>query len=314
MPKKGPGKSHRKGISIYELGEMFPTEESAERWFEKVRWSKGRHCPHCGNTETRETKNRKPMPYWCGGCRSYFSVRTGTPIQRSKLPLRKWVFAVYLYVTNLKGVSSMKLHRDLGVTQKTAWFMLHRLRAAWDQSGLSAFTGPAEADETYMGGLRKNTPAKKRKLRLGSGTAGKTVVVGVKSRNPNLVHARVVPDSSKNSVMGFVQEAVKPGAILYTDEGGAYRGGIPYDHETVNHKAGEYVRGQVHTQGIESFWSMLKRAHKGTFHQISDKHLQRYVDEFVGRHRVRDRDTLDQMRDVIACSTGKRLLYRDLVN
>ena len=131
-----PGKSHRVGISIFELTERFPTEAAAESWFERTRWSDLRHCPHCGNLETTETKNRKPMPYWCGECRSYFSVRTGTPLQHSRVPLRKWVFAIYLYVTHLKGVSSLKLHRDLNVTQKTAWFMLHRLREVWGQDGM----------------------------------------------------------------------------------------------------------------------------------------------------------------------------------
>ena len=152
---KAPGKSHCNGISLIELTEMFPIEEGAIKWFESVRWPEGRSCPHCGNCDTSEVPNKKPMPYWCGACRSYFSVKTGTSIQSSRLPMRKWVFAVYLYVTNLKSVSSMKLHRDLKVTQKTAWFMLHRLRDAWMESGLDTFTGPAEADETYIGGKRK---------------------------------------------------------------------------------------------------------------------------------------------------------------
>ena len=131
MSQKAPGKSHREGISIIELTEMFPDEASAIKWFEDTRWPDGeRHCGHCGSTETKEVPSAKPMPYWCKACRSYFSVRTGSMLQSSRLPLRKWVFAVYLYVTCLKGVSSMKLHRDLKVTQKTAWFMLHRLRDA----------------------------------------------------------------------------------------------------------------------------------------------------------------------------------------
>ena len=139
---KAPGKSHREGITLMQLADMFPDEDAARKWFEAIRWPDGRYCGHCGSTETKEVPNAKPMPYWCKSCRSYFSVRTGTTIQNSRLPLRKWAFAVYLYVTNLKGVSSMKLHRDLGITQKTAWFMLHRLRDAWGESGLEAFTAP----------------------------------------------------------------------------------------------------------------------------------------------------------------------------
>ena len=152
----GPGKSHRKGISLLDLAEMFPTEEAATEWFEEQVWPTGRACPKCGDTETSEVPSRKPMPYWCKGCRSYFSVRTGTALERSKVPLRKWAFAVYIVTTSLKSVSSMKLHRDLGVTQKTAWFMLHRLREAWATGDAGMFEGPVEVDETYMGGKEKN--------------------------------------------------------------------------------------------------------------------------------------------------------------
>ena len=131
---------------------MFPDEASASTWFERTVWTDGRCCGHCGSIETSPVKNQKPMPYWCTDCRSYFSVRTGTALERSKVPLRKWAFAIYLEITSLKSVSSMKLHRDLGVTQSTAWFMLHRIREAWDGSNGPTFDGPVEVDETYFGG------------------------------------------------------------------------------------------------------------------------------------------------------------------
>ncbi len=185
MSQKAPGKSFRKGITLIELTDMFPDENTAVKWFEAIHWPSGRHCGHCGSTNTREVPNAKPMPYWCPDCRSYFSCKTGTLIQASRLPVRKWVFAIYLYVTNLKGVSSMKLHRDLGITQKTAWFMLHRLREAWNQSGLEEFVGPVEVDETYIGGKRKNMPKPKRKALEGRGGVGKAVVVGAKDRATN---------------------------------------------------------------------------------------------------------------------------------
>ena len=183
-----PGKSHRQGISLIELTEMFPTEESAIKWFEAVRWPTGqRCCGHCGSTNTREVKNAKPMPYWCTDCRSYFSVRTGTNIENSRLPLRKWVFAIYLFVTHLKGVSSMKLHRDLGVTQKTAWFMLHRLRESWGNTGLDKFTIPVEVDETYIGGKRRNmSNARRRQSQLRSGHALTTSQLALANANQNL--------------------------------------------------------------------------------------------------------------------------------
>ena len=211
MAQKALGKSHREGISIIELTEMFPDEESAVKWFEAIRWPDGRHCGHCGSTETTPVPNAKPMPYWCKECRSYFSVRTGTTMEKSRLPLRKWAFAVYLYVTNLKGVSSMKLHRDLKITQKTAWFMLHRLREAWDESGLEQFVGPVEVDETYIAGKKKNmSKAKRRKVR-GRGPAGKPMVMGAKDRATNAVIAKVVSRKDRETMQGFVADHVAPG-------------------------------------------------------------------------------------------------------
>ena len=200
---KGPGRSHRKGISLIELAERFPTEEAAVKWFEDVVWPAERTCGKCGGTRTVESSHAK-MPYWCSDCRSYFSVRTGTVMERSKVPVRKWVYAIYLDVTSLKGVAAMKLHRDIGVTYN------------------------------------------------------------------------------------FVDAHADPGAKVYTDGSTAYKG--RENHESVAHSAGEYVRylqdEKIHTNGVESFWSMLKRAHTGTFHRLSPKHLHRYVNEFCGRHNI----------------------------
>ena len=317
MGQKAPGKSHRQGISIIKLNDMFPDETTAVKWFEAIRWGEdGRYCGHCGSTETSVIKNAKPMPYRCRSCRSYFSVRTGTTMEKSRLPLRKWAFAVYYYVTNLKGISSMKLHRELEVTQKTAWFMLHRLREAWGESGNEQFMGPIEADETYVGGKISNMPRSKRRRYGGKrGSVGKSVVVGVKDRATNRVSAKKVERPSGPLLTGFVIERTKPGAKVFTDDLNAYKGlHRSFDHETVNHTVGEYVRGNAHTQGIESFWAMLKRGHKGVYHQMSPKHLDRYVAEFAGRHNIRDEDTIDQMTTLVADMVGKRLMYRDLVS
>ena len=315
MPQKAPGKSHREGISIIELTEMFPDEASAVKWFEDTRWPDGeRHCGHCGSTDTKTVPKAKPMPYWCKTCRSYFSVRTGSMLQSSRLPLRKWVFAVYLYVTHLKGVSSMKLHRDLKVTQKTAWFMLHRLREAWDDNGSAAFTGPVEADETYIGGKRKNMPKAKRADLTGRGAVGKEAVVGVKDRDTNRVSAHHVSGTDSLTVANIVAANAKFGAKLFTDDASAYDMLDPYyDHESVNHSAGEYVRGMAHTNGIESFWWMLKRGYQGTYHKMSPKHLDRYINEFSGRHNVREADTIDQMETADTHMVGKHLAYSALI-
>ena len=313
MPKD-PGKSYREGVSLIELMDMFPDDATAERWFEDTRWEGKRHCPHCGSQATRETKNRRPMPYWCKDCRSYFSVRTGSPMESSRVPYRKWALAIYLHVTSLKGVSAMKLHRDLDVAYKTAWFMLHRIREAWDQTGIGLMDGPAEVDETYIGGKRKNMSKSKRKeLRgTGRGGVGKVAVAGVKDRRTKKVKARVVQGTDHMTMAGFLLARVRAGSTVYTDDAGQYRRLPGFRNESVAHSRGEYVRGEAHTQGIESFWSMFKRAYVGTYHKMSPKHLQRYVNEFAGRQGVREHGTARQMRDVVAAWVGKRLLYADL--
>ena len=312
MTNPAPGKSHREGLTIVQMMDMFPTEEAATEWFESVVWPEGRHCPKCGSLRTCEASHKK-MPYWCTDCRSYFSVKTGTAMQASKVPLRKWAIAIYLCITNLKSVSSMKLKRDLGVSQPTAWFMMQRIREAWACGGSDGpFDGPVEIDETYFGGKRKNKSNAERKNLEGRGPVDMTAVVGAKCRTSNKVAAKVVTSTDKATLQGFVDDVTDPDTVVYTDDAAAYEG-IPNPHETVKHSVSEYVKGMAHTNGIESAWSMLKRAHKGTFHKISPKHLQRYVNEFAGKHNIRESDTLCQMRDTVARLVGRNLLYRDLV-
>ena len=314
MARNAPGKHFRKGLSLMELtDDVFPDDATAEAWFIKTRWPEGVCCPKCGSYNIQERPTRKPQPYRCRDCRKDFSVKTDTLMHSSPLGFRIWAIAIFLATTNIKGIASMKLHRDVRVTQKTAWHLAHRIRESW-QDETALFAGPAESDETYIGGLRKNMPRKKRKELKGRGAVGKAAVVGVKDRATNRIAARRVARTDTPHVAGFVAEKVKMGAKVYTDEATAYKALGPwFDHESVNHSVGEYVRGMASTNGIESFWAMLKRGYQGTFHKFSEKHLDRYVREFAGRHNIRPRDTLDMMRSVAIGMVGKRLRYRDLI-
>ena len=315
----GPGRSDREGLTLVQLLDMFPTEEAARAWFERIRWPNGRRCPHCKSERTSAVKSAKPMPYHCGDCRKYFSVKTGTVMQGSNLPVRKWALGIYLMSTSLKGVSSMKLHRDLGITQKTAWMMEHKIRQGWADGG--PLSGTVEVDETYIGGKRKNmSNAHRKAIREtedggGRGGKGKAIVAAAKQRG-GAIRAAPVSNTDRATMRGFVEDRVAPGSQLYTDEAATYER-LPdlfnrYSHETVRHSVSEYVRGDVHTNGAESFWSMLKRGYHGTYHHWSAKHLARYVREFAGRHNVRDLDTVAQMSALALGMVGKRLRWQDL--
>ena len=304
------GRKDRAGITLVELAEMFPDEEAAREWFEARIWPDGRRCPRCGSDQTHYASHAK-CPYRCTDCRSYFSVKTGTLMEASKLPLRKWAFAIYLELTSLKGVSSLKLARDIGVQQKTAWHLLHRIRAAFRSDDEPPFEGPVEFDETFVGGRERNKHAHK-KLHAGRGTVGKTPVAGAKDRATGKVTARVVEDTSRATLQPFVIEHTQAGATVFTDDHSAYHGLPGVSHETVCHGVSEYVRGMAHTNGVESFWSMLKRGIAGVYHSVSRKHLDSYVGAFAGRHNMRSLDTTDQMGSVARGMVGKRLSYADL--
>ena len=303
---EAPGKNFRKGITLMELFRKFPDNETAEQWFESRIWKNGRVCPQCRSPETSISAHAK-MPYRCRSCKQFFSVKKGTVMEQSKISYQHWAIATYLFATNLKGVSSMKIHRDLGITQKSAWFLVHRLRESWKTlAGVDSMTGPVEIDEVYLGGLEKN------KHKEDKHKKEKTAVVGIKDRATNKISAQPVSETTMLRLENFIESKTTKEATKYTDENASY--GRLSNHESVRHSVGEYVRGQAHVNGMESFWSLVRRGYDGVYHHISEDHLHRYINEFAGRHNVRSMDTIEMMGQVAENMMGQRLTYQALIS
>jgi transposase-like protein len=297
-------------VSLYEFSEQFPDEASAVAFFEKRRWNNKPYCPHCGSLNVVSIPNGQPMPYRCKDCRKHFSVRTGTVLAESKLPLHKWLLAIYMLHTARKGVSSIQMSKELGVTQKSAWFLNHRIRLAMTRRG-GLFHGEVEVDETYFGGKEKNRHSSKRTL-VGRGTAGKQAVFGIHQRD-GATWAFPIDGTDRVKLQSAIVENVKRGTTVYSDTHSGYDGLKGYDHKSVAHSVGEYVRGQVHTNGVESFWSLLKRGYVGIYHQMTFKHLHRYVNEFSFRHSLRHCDSMDCIADTVDGMIGRHLSYEELI-
>ena len=315
MTPKASGRSHRIGMTVMELLRRFPDDATAERWFEATRWPDGRFCPDCGSLDTVSIASRKPMPHRCRDCRAHFSVRKGTVMQSSKLGLQKWAIALYMMTTGIKGASSMKLYREVGIRQATAWFLMQRIREGFIEGRRLPFPGPVEADETAIGGKRKNMSKAKRKgLRdagAGRDGVGKAIVAGVKDRAPNRVNAAVVERADAKTLQGFALDRTESAATVHTDESRACTG-LPRAHEAVDHSAGEYVRGDATVNGMEGFWSLFRRGCHCAFHHLSEKHLDRHAREFTGRNDIRDMDTPDLVAFLVRAIVGKRLRHADL--
>lgn len=299
----------------------------------RLRWPNGVRCPTCNSegvrffVATAKSRSKTPKPnqqrrlFECKAKhpKRQFTVKTGSIFEDSPLPLDVWFVAIWSVANCKNGISSYELARATGITQKSAWHVLHRIRVAMDAGGLTPMGGIVEADETYVGGLAKNMDAHKREKRITKANASdKAVVMGLLQRGdgtvPSRVHARVIRNANSKVIQGMVRRNVEPGSMLFTDSLLSYRGlGVDYFHAYVNHAVG-YVRGHVHSNGVENFWSLLKRSIRGTYVSVDPTHLQRYVGEQAFRFNERKGTDLTRFRSVLGSVAGKRLTWKDLTN
>jgi transposase-like protein len=290
--------------SLYDLFEAIPDEQAAIDYFRAIRWANGEFCPYCGHDKIYGFSDRRTWK--CAQCRQRFSIRVGTIFEDSKIPLRKWFAAIWFITSHRKGIASTTLARDLKVTQKTAWFMLHRLRhAARTRSFNRPLRGIVEADEGYFGGREKNKHRDKR------GKVKKVLAMGLVERDGEL---RLKPITSTREMHDEVLANVKPGSKLMTDEATVFAGlaGV-YDHRTVNHSKGQYGDGaDAHTNTVEGVWALIKRQIIGIHHWVSAKHLPRYLAEVTWRYNRRDVPDALRLGDLLTRVDG-RLTYAALI-
>jgi transposase-like protein len=310
----------RSTISTFQLFALFPDEETARVYLEDRLWPKGPVCPDCKSGERVSAlgacATRKAGFYRCLACAFDFTIRTNTIFERSKVPLHKWLYSMYLLVTARKGISSLQLGKEIGVTQKTAWFILGRLREACGgpDGPLDKLRGTVEIDEAFFGGKEANKHEWK-KQKLGRGPVGKTAVLGMRERGGR-TRAKVVEIRTIQGIQDDIHANVEVGSQLYTDDHVVFNDldGLFFRHESVNHSAGEYARGPASTNSIESVWAVLKRGLHGVYHHASKKHLFRYVDEFTFRLNEGnvENHTVERLNSFVDATAGKRLTYERL--
>ena len=298
--------------TLADLMVTFSDNRIALDHFKAIRWKNGEFCPYCGHDKIYTLK--KANRYQCAQCKNPFSILVGTIFENTKLPLKTWFGAIWLLTNHPKGIASTTLAKDLGITQKSAWFVLHRLRhAARTQSFNAPLTGTVEIDETYVGGKASNRHQKGRR-KAKAGVADKTPVIGAIERKGDVV-ARVMPNFGGSAAESFVRGVVAPSAdMVVTDAHPAYAAMQiePY-HEMVNHHLGEWRKGDAHTNSIESVWALLKRQIVGTHHWVSPKHLQQYVSEMAWRMNRRAMTAEDRINALFSAVEG-RLTYKALIS
>lgn len=296
--------------SLIEAIRYFSDLDVCTEFVANLRWPNGPVCPRCGCVEYSYLTTRR---LWkCKGCKKQYSVKLGTIFEDSALGLDKWLPAVWLIANSKNGISSHELGRALSVTQKSAWFMLHRIRLAMQTGTFDMLDGAVEVDETFIGGKARNMhPAVRRRKITGTGGKDKTLVVGARQRDGQ-VRASVAPDRKRSTLHGYVMQNVEPGSTVYTDALESYTGlSRTFEHETVDH-AEQYVEGQVHTNGMENFWSLLKRGLHGTYVSVEPFHLFRYLDERVFTFNLRELDDYGRFTTVLRLAAGRRLTYAEL--
>lgn len=298
-------------IGIGELIKTFSSELSCIKHLANLRWNGKPKCPYCKHDKVYVFTSGKKFK--CASCRKIFSVRVGTIFEDSKISLKKWFIAIYLEANHKKGISSHQLHRDVGVTQKTAWFMLHRIREAIRTKTFTKLSGIVEIDETFIGGKFGNMHRSIREKFNGKFySANKTTILGLLQRNGNVL-AIPIPKASKKFIVPLVHNNIEQQSILYTDGGSSYVHINPvYKQHSVIHKMEECVRGDVHTNSMEGFWSQLKRGIIGIYHHISPKHLSRYCDEFTFRYNTRKINNRERFNLALQMSNGG-LTYKNLI-
>ncbi|MDO6737114.1 IS1595 family transposase [Wenyingzhuangia sp. 2_MG-2023] len=297
--------------SILELINAFPNEQACINHLEKLRWNGNVVSPFDNTSKVYNCKGNK---YKCKNTGKYFNVRTQTIFDNTKMPLQKWFLAIWLVTSHKKGISSLQLGRDLDITQKSAWFMLQRIRNCFGIDNDAQLNNEVEVDETYVGGKNKNRHANKKiKNSQGRSSKDKTPVVGMVERG-GIVTARAVDNVKSVTLTAEIIRNVKESAKLYSDEWLGYNGiARIYDHSIVKHNQGQYVNGRIHTNTIEGFWSLLKRGIFGIYHFTSKKHLQMYVDEFVFRYNTR-KGTESNRFNLLLNNIENRITYKELIN